>query len=84
MHQCKDSLFCVANPLGSYLWKHSGLQNLITKCVALDTDHCASGSHWRQATRLVFGGQSDRSDVTESKDFEASAKGTHICSCTAV
>ena len=83
MHQFKDS-FCLANPLGSYLWKLSGLQFLISKCVVSDIDYCVSGSHLRKATRLVFGGQSDRSDVTESTDFEASAKGTHICSCTAV
>ena len=27
--------FCLANPLGSYLWKLSGLKNLISKCVVL-------------------------------------------------
>ena len=27
--------FCLANPLGSYLWKLSGLQNLTSKCVVL-------------------------------------------------
>ena len=32
------------------------LQNLISKCVILDIDHCAFGSHWRKATRLLFGG----------------------------
>ena len=47
-------LFCLANPLGSYLWKFSGLQNSINKCVVLDNHHCAFGSHWREATRLVF------------------------------
>ena len=52
--------FCLANPLGSYLWELSGLQILINKCVILDTHHWVFGSHWRQATRLVFGGQSDR------------------------
>ena len=47
--------FCLANPLGSYLWKLSGLQILINKCVILDTHHWAFGSHWR-----IFGGQFDR------------------------
>ena len=90
MQQFKDTLF--VSPLGSFLWKFSELQNLINKCVVLDIHHCAVGSHWRRATRLVFGGQSDRacfhspffltgSDVTESMVFVASAKGTNICSC---
>ena len=51
---------CLANPLGSYLRKFSGLRKLIKKCVVLDTHHCPFGSHWRKANRLVFGGQSDR------------------------
>ena len=33
--------FCFANPLGSYSWKLSGQQNLISKCVVLDIHHCA-------------------------------------------
>ena len=53
-------LFCLANPLGSYFWKLSGMQNLTNKCVVLDIHLCAFGSHWRKATRLVFGEQSDR------------------------
>ena len=59
MHPFKDP-FCLANPLGSYLWKFSGPQNVINKCVVLDIHLCAFGSHWRTASRLVFGGQSDR------------------------
>ena len=51
---------CISNPLGSYLWKLSGLKNLINKCVVLDIHHCAFGSHWRKATRLLFGGRYDR------------------------
>ena len=47
------SPLCLANHLGSYLWKLSALHNLINKYVVLDIDHCAFGSHWRKATRLV-------------------------------
>ena len=35
--------FCLANPLGTYLWKLRGLQNLISKCVIFDIHHCACG-----------------------------------------
>ena len=78
--------FCLANPLASYLWKLSGLQNLISKCVVLDIHHCAFGSHWRKAARLLFGGLSDRAcvhvlssyvfDATENTVFVAAAKDT--------
>ena len=47
--------FCPSNFLGSYMRKFSGLQNQISMCVVLEIHHCV-GSHWRQATRLVFGG----------------------------
>ena len=49
---------------GSYLWKLSGLQNLINRCIKLDVFHCAVGSHWRKTIRLLFGGESDRACFT--------------------
>ena len=41
------------------VWESPEL-NLINKCVVSDIQHCAFGSHWRKATRLMFGGQSHR------------------------
>ena len=61
---------------------------MINKCVVLDIHRCAFGSHWRRATRLVFGGQSDRCFHSlfsyrfqchgKHRIFAAAAKGTNI------
>ena len=62
MHQVSSVKipFCLAKPLGSYLWKLSGLKNLISTCVVLDIHHCAFGPPWRKAVRLVFEVRSGR------------------------
>ena len=88
------NLVCLANPLGSYFWKLSGLQNLTNKCVVLDVHLCAF-DHTGEEPLVLFSEDSltvlvftayipAGSDVTESMDCVASAKGTNICSCKAI
>ena len=51
---------CLDNPLGSYLWKFSGLQKIDQQVRCFRHSPLCFWITLEKATRLVFGGQSDR------------------------
>ena len=86
MHQFKDS-FCLANPLGSCLWKF--------RCALFWTFTTVLLDHTGEKPLVLFSEESQTVlvftvfiltvfDFTESTDFVASAKSTNICSWKAL
>ena len=86
--------FCLTNPLGSYMWKLNGVQNLISKCVVFDIHYCAVGHIGRKPLAMcseegliAFASTTYISSffgATESTVFVVSAKDTNIFSYEAI
>ena len=76
MHQFKDSLLS-CQPSRVVFVETQWTAQFQQKCVVLDIHHCAFGSHWREATRLVFGGQSDRACFHSLYSCRFRCHGTH-------
>ena len=80
MHQFKDS-FLSRQPSRLVCVEIQWTAKFDQQCVVLNIHHCASGSHWRKATRLVFGGQSGRACFHSLYSYSFRRHGKHwFCS----
>ena len=61
--------------------QHLSRTQVASKCAVWDIHHCAFGSHWRETTRLVFGGQTERARFHVLASYVFRCHGKHgFCS----